>query len=62
MINLLDRRIKPLIDDDYITLTKIARRLAHKYCDNRLVSVLEGGYNAEALARSILIHIQVLAD
>lgn len=51
-----------LTDDDYVKLTKRVKQLAEKYCDGRLVSVLEGGYNVEVLSRVILAHLQVLAD
>ena len=50
-----------LTDEDYITLTKIVKNIASTYCQNRLISVLEGGYNLEALARSIEAHVSTLA-
>ena len=51
-----------LTDDDYIKLTKKVKRIAEKYCDGKLISVLEGGYNVEVLTRVILSHIQVLSE
>ena len=35
--------------------------IAEKLCDNRLVSILEGGYNISALSSCVLEHIKVLA-
>ena len=51
-----------LTDDDYLTLTKIAKRMAQKFCDGKIVSVLEGGYNIEALSRALLVHLESLAE
>ena len=31
-------------------------------CEGRVVSVLEGGYNLQALARSVGVHLRALAD
>ena len=50
-----------LTDDDYITLTNIVKDIASTYSQNRLISVLEGGYNLEALARSVEAHVSTLA-
>jgi acetoin utilization deacetylase AcuC-like enzyme len=35
---------------------------ATQHCHGRIVSVLEGGYNARALAESVVAHVGVLAD
>jgi acetoin utilization deacetylase AcuC-like enzyme len=51
-----------LIDDDYYWLTKMSMSLANTYCKGRLVSMMEGGYNLEALALSSHQHIQALSD
>ena len=34
-------------DNGFIALTKIVMNIANEYCDDRLVSILEGGYNLE---------------
>jgi len=34
---------------------------ADALCDGRIVSVLEGGYNLDSLARSAEAHLRVLA-
>jgi acetoin utilization deacetylase AcuC-like enzyme len=35
-------------------------RIAEKHCGGRLVSVLEGGYDLEALAASAAAHVRTL--
>ena len=39
-------------------MRKSARHVAH----GRIVSMLEGGYNLDALARSVETHLRVLAE
>ena len=34
-----------LIDDDYVDLTQMVISMAKKYCNHKIISVLEGGYN-----------------
>ena len=34
--------------------------LAERHAEGRVVSTLEGGYNTEALARSVVEHVRVL--
>jgi len=36
--------------------------LADKHCDGRLVSVLEGGYSLDGLARASEAHVKALAS
>ncbi len=48
--------------EDFATLTKIVRDVAHATCGGRLVSLLEGGYNVEALADSVALHLEGLLD
>jgi acetoin utilization deacetylase AcuC-like enzyme len=49
-----------LSDDAYRTLTQGMLALAREQCGGRLVSLLEGGYNLDALARCVEIHVQEL--
>jgi acetoin utilization deacetylase AcuC-like enzyme len=49
-------------DDGYARLTTIVRDIAERYCEGRLVSLLEGGYNLDALARSVERHLQILGQ
>lgn len=51
-----------LIEDDYSWLTKLSMSLANDYSQGRIVSMLEGGYNLEALANSAHTHIQTLLN
>ena len=34
--------------------------IAESCCNGRIVSVLEGGYNLESLARSVTVHVSTL--
>ena len=51
-----------LEDEDYYWVTRLALDIAALYADNRLVSVLEGGYNLKSLARSTEAHVKALLD
>ncbi|RMG03851.1 MAG: histone deacetylase [Planctomycetota bacterium] len=46
--------------EDFGTLTDIVLEAADKHCDAKLVGVLEGGYNPEALADSVAVHLEHL--
>jgi len=48
--------------EDFATLTKLVLDVADEYCDGRCVSLLEGGYNVQALAESVEQHLTVIAD
>ncbi len=45
---------------DFTWITRELLTLAHEYCDGRLVSVLEGGYNLQALAACTAAHVREL--
>jgi acetoin utilization deacetylase AcuC-like enzyme len=47
---------------DYYTLTKRIRSLAKELCENKIVSILEGGYNLKALRESVNYHIKSLLE
>jgi len=49
-----------LSDEDFIALTKLLLESAATHCQNRLVSVLEGGYNLKGLASAVTAHVQTL--
>lgn len=49
-----------LVEDDYRWITEELLKIANEYCKGRIVSALEGGYNLEALARSVAAHVKVL--
>ena len=48
--------------EGYARLTRIVKEIAGACCHGRIVSVLEGGYNLEALAAAVEAHIRVLMD
>ena len=49
-----------LEDEDYRWVTEKLVDLADRHAEGRVVSTLEGGYNTEALARSVVEHVRVL--
>ncbi len=50
-----------LEDEDFEELTRMVMGIADEHCQSRLVSILEGGYNLNALARSAEAHLSVLS-
>ena len=50
-----------LEEDDFAWVTERTIELADKFCDGRLISVLEGGYNPPALAASVVAHLKAMA-
>lgn len=46
--------------DDFQWATGKIMELSNKFCDNRLVSTLEGGYDLEGLATSVHAHVTTL--
>ncbi|MGX2040336.1 histone deacetylase family protein [Methylocaldum sp. MU1018] len=51
-----------LVEDDYAWATSELAALAKKHAEGRLVSVLEGGYNLEALGTSVAAHVRALME
>lgn len=49
-----------LTEDDYAWVTRVLHAVAAEHADGRIVSVLEGGYDLPALARSVRAHLDVL--
>ncbi len=49
-----------LDESDYAWVTSQLVGFAQRYCHSRLVSSLEGGYDLEALARSVAVHVAAL--
>jgi acetoin utilization deacetylase AcuC-like enzyme len=49
-----------LEDEDFRALTVRLLQWAHDYCENRLLSVLEGGYNLETLGGAVAAHVAAL--
>jgi acetoin utilization deacetylase AcuC-like enzyme len=50
-----------LTEADYAWVTREVKRIAKRYAEGRIVSVLEGGYALHALGRSAMNHLRVLA-
>ena len=51
-----------LESESYYWLTKVAVDFANMYCDGKIISTLEGGYNLEALAESAGCHVDALLE
>jgi len=49
-----------LTDADFAELTKIVMKVAEQYAHGRLISILEGGYNLEGLAKAAAAHVKAL--
>jgi acetoin utilization deacetylase AcuC-like enzyme len=50
-----------LVEADYAWVTEQLKALAQRHCGGRIVSLLEGGYELDALGRSVAAHVAVLA-
>lgn len=50
-----------MVEDDYAWITQQLVMLAEQFSQGRIVSMLEGGYNLSALARSTVAHIKALS-
>ncbi|MFC1715914.1 histone deacetylase [Candidatus Poribacteria bacterium] len=46
----------------FAELTAIVKDIAETCCDGRLVSLLEGGYDLDGLAESVVAHVSVLQE
>jgi acetoin utilization deacetylase AcuC-like enzyme len=51
-----------MVEADYAWITQKLRDLAKRHARGRIVSCLEGGYNLDALGRSVEAHVRALAD
>jgi len=47
-------------EEDFAWATEALMAIADEHCDGRIVSVLEGGYDLEALAASVAAHVTAL--
>lgn len=48
--------------EGFAGLTRIVKQIANQSCQGRLVALLEGGYNGDALAASVEAHLRVLME
>ncbi|MGA1529494.1 MAG: histone deacetylase [Kiritimatiellia bacterium] len=51
-----------LQDEDFAAMTAFVLKLAARYANGRVVSMLEGGYNLGGLASAAVAHIQAMSD
>tara|TARA_B100000941_G_scaffold278128_1_gene242226 strand:- start:511 stop:1428 length:918 start_codon:yes stop_codon:yes gene_type:complete len=51
-----------LREADFDWVTRFIVKAAEKHCGGKVISTLEGGYNLDALARSVSAHLQALSD
>jgi acetoin utilization deacetylase AcuC-like enzyme len=51
-----------LVEADYLWATEKLAGVAKRHCNGRIVSMLEGGYDLTALARSVAVHVKALMD
>jgi acetoin utilization deacetylase AcuC-like enzyme len=51
-----------LVEADYLWATEKLADTAKRHCEGRIVSMLEGGYDLNALARSVAVHVKALMD
>ena len=49
-----------LNDQDFLIITRKLKIIADKYCDGKILSMLEGGYNINALENAMISHIREL--
>jgi acetoin utilization deacetylase AcuC-like enzyme len=49
-----------LVEDDFKWITQELMTIADSCCKGRIISALEGGYNLNALAASVAIHVKTL--
>lgn len=50
-----------LDETDYAWVTRALRNVAERHANGRMVSVLEGGYDLNALGRSVAAHLKAMA-
>jgi acetoin utilization deacetylase AcuC-like enzyme len=51
-----------LVEADFLWVSEELAQVADRHCKGRIVSMLEGGYDLNALARSVAVHVKTLMD
>ena len=51
-----------LISKDFYEITKRILSVANNICDGKIVSILEGGYDLDALKESAYEHVKALIE
>jgi acetoin utilization deacetylase AcuC-like enzyme len=46
-----------LVEADFAWVTRQIMDVARRHCQGRVISCLEGGYNLDCLARSVVAHV-----
>ncbi len=49
-----------LVEADYVWLTQQIAKIAKECCEGKMISVLEGGYNLDALAHCVPAHVNAM--
>lgn len=49
-------------DDAFTRMTRTTMDVASSYCGGRIVSLLEGGYNVDGLAKAVAAHVGALVE
>lgn len=50
-----------LTETGFVTMTRHLKQVADEFCEGRIISALEGGYNLTALQNSVAAHVNELA-
>ncbi|MCB1510691.1 MAG: histone deacetylase family protein [Hyphomicrobiaceae bacterium] len=51
-----------LVERDFLWVTEAILERANRHCGGRVVSMLEGGYDLAALAKSVAVHVKTLME
>jgi acetoin utilization deacetylase AcuC-like enzyme len=51
-----------LVEADFMWATEKLARVAEQHANRRMVSMLEGGYDLDGLAKSVGVHVRTLMD
>ena len=49
-----------LVENDFRLITSKLKEIANKYCEGKIISMLEGGYDIKALENSMITHLSEL--
>ena len=47
-------------EEGFARMTQVVHDLSKEFCQGRMISVLEGGYDLDALSRSVEHHLRVM--
>ena len=49
-------------DDAFRRMTRVTMDVARRHCGGRIVSMLEGGYNVDGLAKAVAAHLETFVE